>query len=72
MGIVNSVFDVFSRVSAWFIETLPTLTGLFWDSGVQGGDGSLTILGVMAVASIGISVTLLLFNYVKDLLTFRG
>lgn len=72
MGIIDSVFNVFTKVSAWFVETLPTLTGIFYDSAANSGAGELTVIGVMALAGLGVSVALLLFNYVKDLITFRG
>lgn len=70
MEIITSVFDVFGKVADWIIETLPKLGDIFYTTGGD-GVGSLTILGVLAVASLGIGVTMLLFNYVKDLLTFR-
>ena len=70
MEIITSVFNVFGKVGDWIVETLPKLGEIFYTTG-DGGAGSLTILGVLAVASLGISVTMLLFNYVKDLLTFR-
>lgn len=70
MEIITSVFNVFSKVGDWIIQTLPKLGEIFYTT-AESGAGSLTILGVLAVASLGISVTLLLFNYVKDLLTFR-
>lgn len=70
MEIISSVFNVFGKVAEWFTQTLPQLGDIFYTASESGG-GSLTILGVLAVASLGISVTMLLFNYVKDLLTFR-
>lgn len=69
MEIITSVFEVFGSVADWVIETLPRLGEIFYTT--SGDTGSLTILGVLAVASLGIGVTMLLFNYVKDLLTFR-
>lgn len=68
MSIIDSVFNVFGKVSEWFVETLPSLTSIFYNS----TDNELTILGVMTIAGVGISVALLLFNYVKDLISFRG
>ena len=70
MEIITSVFDVFGKVADWIVETLPNLGDIFYTVS-ESGAGSLTILGVLAVASLGIGVTMLLFNYVKDLLTFR-
>lgn len=71
-NIVTQVFGVFSEVAGWFVQTLPTLTEIFYDTAANSGEGGLTLLGVLAVAGLGISVSLLLFNWVKDLLTFRG
>lgn len=72
MNIINDVFEVFTSVANWFVETLPVLTNIFYDASANSGEGGLTILGVLAIAGLGISVSLLLFNWVKDLLTFRG
>lgn len=69
MSIINAVFDVFGEVADWVVATLPKLGDIFYTTTADGG--SLTILGVLAIASLGIGVTMLLFNYVKDLVTFR-
>lgn len=69
MAIIESVFNVFGAVADWVVETLPKLGDIFYTT--SGDTSQLTILGVLAVASLGISVSMLLFNYVKDLISFR-
>ena len=65
MSIIEAVFDVFGAVSEWFVLTIPTLTSIFY------AEGQLTVIGVMTIASVGVGLALLLFNYVKDLISFR-
>lgn len=62
---IGSVFGVFGEVTDWFATTLPRLTDLFY------ADGEITIIGTMLVASLGVGVTLLLFNKVRNIFRFR-
>lgn len=69
MDAINSVFEVFGLTADWVVENLPKLTQIFYTTSETGGD--LTVLGVLGVASLGVGVTMLAFNYVKDFFKFR-
>lgn len=47
---LNSIFDVFSNVGTWIADSVQNLISMFYV------DGSLTFLGVLAVAGLAISV----------------
>lgn len=71
MGVLDAVMDVFSNVASWIVETVPSVTELFWTTST-GGTGSLTFLGVLAVAGLAISVAFLLIGLIQNFLHFRG
>lgn len=67
-NILSSILEVFTGVSQWFTASMDALVAIFYKTTESGGE--LTILGVLAVAGLAISVTLLLFNLVKGFLRF--
>lgn len=64
-NIVTSVFEVFSGVGDWFVETVQSLVPMFY------GETGLTILGTLSVVSLGISIIMLLLNVIGDFLHFK-
>lgn len=63
--IVTDVMGVFSAVATWFAEVIPTVLGIFY------AEGSLTIIGTLAVLGLAVAITTLVFNYIKDFFRFR-
>ena len=63
---LQSIFNVFSEISSWIVDTLPVVTGLFWT-----GSG-LTFMGVLAICGLGFSVIFLLIGVIQNFLHFRG
>ena len=63
---VDSVLGVFTGIGSWLVAELGNATSLFYQA-----DTGLTILGVLAVAGLGIAVVFLLINWIKSLLQFR-
>lgn len=67
MDILTSIFGVFTSVGEWIVEIVPQLLTMFWTA-----ESGLTILGVLAVASLAISVIFLIIGLVQNFLHFRG
>ncbi len=70
--VLSSILAVFTAIGEWFSEFVPTLYGLFWTPGVEGGEGSLTFLGVLAVAGLAISIVFLVVGLIQRFLHFAG
>lgn len=70
--VLNSILAVFTAIGEWFSEFVPTLFGLFWTAGESGSEGSLTFLGVLAVAGLAISIVFLVVGLIQNFLHFRG
>lgn len=66
MVMLEAIFEVFTRIGTWISETLPTFMELFY------AEQGLTLLGVLAVTSLGISVIFLLIGIIQRFLKFRG
>lgn len=63
--VVISVFAIFTAVGNWFVEMIPTVLAVFY-----GAEG-LTIIGVLALCSLGVAIILLVLNWVLDFFRFR-
>ena len=72
MGVLNAVFEVFGGIGDWFMSFIPTLFALFWTPAASGDGGTLTILGVLAVAGLGFSVVFLCLGLVQRFFHWGG
>ena len=70
--VLQSILAVFSAVGEWFSTFVPTLFALFWTPGASGAAGTLTFLGVLAVAGLAISVVFLVVGLIQNFLHFRA
>lgn len=70
MGVLSAIMDVFGEVATWIVETVPTVTSLFWTPATSGTGGELTFLGVLAVAGLAMSVAFLLIGIIQRFLKF--
>ena len=70
--VLSTILAVFTAIGEWFSDFVPTLYGLFWTAGADGGEGSLTFLGVLAVAGLAISIVFLVVGLIQKFLHFAG
>ena len=61
-------FDVFDGLGVWLIAGLNNVIALFWVADT----GTLTLLGILAVAALAVSVFFLLMGIIQNFLHFRG
>ena len=64
--VLDAVLDVFSNVGTWIADSVQNLIPMFYD------EGSLTFLGVLAVAGLAISVIFMMLGVIQNFLHFRG
>lgn len=72
MGVVTAIFDVFSEIGAWIVETFTVIQALFWTVPEGGGAGSLTFLGTLMVISVGIGLIFLIIGVIQRFLHLRS
>lgn len=72
MGVLEAILDVFSGVGDWIVTAITAFIPMFWNAPVEGSGGSLTFLGILAVAGLAISVVFLLIRVIQNFLHFRG
>lgn len=65
---VQPVTEVFDGLGVWLITGLNNVIALFWVADT----GTLTLLGVLAVAALAVSVFFLLMSIIQNFLHFRG
>lgn len=63
--VYGAIFAIFTEVLGWLIESLGTVSTLFW------ANGALTFLGTLSVIGLAIAVCLLLISIVRAILRFR-
>lgn len=66
-GVLDSVIDVFEKMATWLSEAVTAITPMFYAA-----EGGLTFVGVLAVASLAISVAFLILGVITNFLQFRG
>lgn len=65
-SVVSAVTAVFTAIIQWIVSAVTEVIPLFYAA-----ETGLTFIGVLALCALGISITLLVINLVKDFLTFR-
>lgn len=71
-SILTAMFAVFSAIADWMIETVPKFEALFWTTASSGDGGSLTLLGVLAIAGLGVSICFLFIGIIQKFIHWRG
>lgn len=66
------ITTVFSEIITWIVDAMSDVLAIFYTSGGTSGSGSLTFLGVLAVAGLAISVFFLIMGVIQNFLHFRG
>lgn len=64
-NVLTAVLAVLSAIAGWFVETIPTLTGIFWSG------GALTFVGTLATIGVGIACIMLVMSILRRFLSFR-
>lgn len=66
--ILQEILEVFTTVGEWFASAFDMVMPIFWNSETN----SLTLMGVLAVASLAFSVVFLIIGIIQRFLQFRG
>lgn len=66
MGVLTQILEVFNSLGEWLSSAVQSMIGMFYT------ENSLTFLGVLAVAGLGISLIFLLIGVIQNFLHFRG
>lgn len=72
IDIIEGMLAVWEAIGDWIIVRLSDMQAVFWNAGVEGGVGSLTFLGVLAVATVGIGFVFLLIGVIQNFIKFRS
>lgn len=70
MGVLDTVLAVFDGIGQWITDAVTALVPMFYTE--VDGTGSLTFLGVLAVAGLAFSVVFLIIGIIQNFLHFRG
>lgn len=71
--VLDQILDVFESIGEWIPTAINSLVPMFWTAPTtEGGAGSLTFLGVLAVAGLAFSVVFLLVGIIQRFLHFAG
>ena len=68
---LSPIPDVFSEIITWMTTAMQSVLGIFYTAGSGSAEGSLTFLGMLAVAGLAIAVFMLLLNVVRGFLRFE-
>lgn len=62
---IQAITQVFTDIGTWITTQMTSMLTLFY------ANDELTLLGVLAVAGLGVAFVLLIINLVKDFMRFR-
>lgn len=69
--VLDQVLDVFMTVGEWIPDAVEKLVPIFWTAPTtEGGDGTLTFMGVLACCGLGFSVIFLCLGIIQRFLRF--
>lgn len=66
-GVLDSIIGVFESMATWLADAVSAITPMFYTA-----EGGLTFIGVLAVASLAISIAFLILGVITNFLQFRG
>ena len=66
-GVVEDILSVFDAIGTWIISSITKMMPIFYST-----DSGLTILGVLAVASLAFGVVFLIVGLIQRFFHFRG
>lgn len=69
---VNAITSVWSEILDWIMEALASAQDVFYTVPVDGGAGSLTFLGILAVIGLAISIVFLVIGVIQNFLRLRS
>ena len=69
---LTPITSVFNEMIEWITSAMSAVLDIFYTSGSSGGAGSLTFLGMLAVAGLAVSVFFLILGVISNFLHFRG
>ena len=73
MDVLSAVLDLFEQVGSWFPTFMTDVSTIFYTPAPgDGGSGSLTFFGVLAVCGLAFSVIFLVIGVISNFLHFRG
>jgi hypothetical protein len=72
MGVLEAILAIFTGIGNWMSTAFDQIIPIFWKAADTGDGGTLTFMGVLAVAGLAISVVFLLIAVVQRFLQFRG
>lgn len=67
MTVIESILEVFTTIIEWLVTAVNAVVPMFWVP-----ETGLTFMGVLAIAALGISVTLLIVRVIQNFLHFRS
>lgn len=65
-NVLTDIFAVFTQTATWLTGAVQNIIPMFY------GEAGLTFLGVLAIASLAISVSFLLIGIIQRFLAFRS
>lgn len=70
--VLSAILAVFTEVGNWIPNAVQAMIPIFWTAAESGSGGSLTFMGVLAVAGLAFSVVFLVIGIIQRFLHFAG
>lgn len=72
MDIITAITSVFTAMASWIVTAITAMIPVFYTAPVGETPGSLTFIGVLAIAGLSVSVFFLIMGLIQNFLNFRS
>ena len=69
---VAAITSVWTEIMSWIVTALGSVQEVFYTAVTDGGPGSLTFLGILAVISVAIGIAFLVIGVIQNFLRLRS
>lgn len=71
-AVFSTLGDIITQLAAMLVSIFTSVVDIFYTAGATEADpGELTIIGILALVSVGLSLVMWGFNFILKLLKFR-
>jgi len=71
-AVFSTLGDIITQLAAMLVSIFTAVVDIFYTAGATEADpGKLTIIGILALVSVGLSLVMWGFNFILKLLKFR-
>jgi len=70
-SILDALVTIGSSVTDWLVQIFNSIVAIFYTAGVDGAEGSLTLIGVFALIALVLGVVFVVIKWISSFISLR-